>query len=243
MAVAMLIGLWIWDELSFNKYYQNYDRIASVMQRKTFNGQINAGGAVSLPLETELRKNYGSDFKHIFITFWNDHHTLIAGDTKVSYSGTYVSDEGPEALSLKMIEGSRTGLRGPSGMLISRSVANALFGSADPMGKLVKMEDKASFAVSGVYEDMPVSTSFHDIQFMVPWDYFLASQSWLTRAATDWSDDSFQLFVQMADNADMAAVSAKIKDTKLKKWRPRRSKSQTGSISAADEQMASVQRI
>ena len=50
MAVAMLIGLWIWDELSFNKYYQNYDRIASVMQRKTFNSQINAGGAVSLPL-------------------------------------------------------------------------------------------------------------------------------------------------------------------------------------------------
>src|SRR6201989_2147142 len=85
MAVAMLIGLWIWDELSFNKYYQNYDRIASVMQRKNFNGQLSAGGAVSLPVEAELRKSYGGDFKHIFITFWNDHHTLIAGDTKVSY--------------------------------------------------------------------------------------------------------------------------------------------------------------
>jgi len=220
MAVAMLIGLWIWDELSFNKYYQNYDRIASVMQRKTFNGQVNAGGAVSLPLETELRRNYGNDFKHIFITFWNDHHTLIVGDRKVSYPGNFVSSEGPEAMSLKMLKGSRAGLQGPSGILISQSVANALFGSADPMGKLVKMDDKASFAVSGVYEDMPVSTSFHDIQFMVPWDYFLTSQSWLPRAATDWSEDSFQLFVQLADNADMAAVSAKIKDIKLKKAPP-----------------------
>jgi len=220
MAVAMLIGLWIWDELSFNKYYQNYDRIASVMQRKTFNGQVNAGGAVSLPLETELRRNYGNDFKHIFITFWNDHHTLIVGDRKVSYPGNFVSSEGPEAMSLKMLKGSRAGLQGPSGILISQSVANALFGSADPMGKLVKMDDKASFAVSGVYEDMQVSTSFHDIQFMVPWDYFLTSQSWLPRAATDWSEDSFQLFVQLADNADMAAVSAKIKDIKLKKAPP-----------------------
>ena len=220
MAVAMLIGLWIWDELSFNKYYQNYDRIASVMQRKTFNGQVNAGGAVSLPLEAELRRNYGSDFKHIFITFWNDHHTLIAGDRKVSYPGNFVSSEGPDALSLKMLKGSRAGLQGPSGILISQSVASALFGNADPMGKLVKMDDKANFAVSGVYEDMPVSTSFHDIQFMVPWDYFLTSQSWLPRAATDWSEDSFQLYVQMADNADMVDVSAKIKDIKLKKAPP-----------------------
>ena len=36
MAVAMLIGLWIWDELSFDKYHQNYDRIAQVMQQRNF---------------------------------------------------------------------------------------------------------------------------------------------------------------------------------------------------------------
>src|SRR6185312_2693341 len=136
----------------------------------------------------------------------------------------YVSAETPDALSLKMIKGSRSGLNGPSGMLISQSVANALFGIENPMGKLVKMDDKASFAVSGVYEDMPATTSLHDIQFMAPWDYFLSSQSWLTRAATDWSDDSFQLYVQLADNADMAAVSAKIKDIKLKKAPPAETK-------------------
>ncbi|MES2109491.1 MAG: ABC transporter permease [Bacteroidota bacterium] len=224
MAVAMLIGLWIWDELSFNKYYQNYDRIASVMQRKTFNGQVNTGGAMPLPVESELRKSYGSDFKHIFITFWNDHHTLVAGERKVSYVGTYVSAEAPEALSLKMIRGSRSGLNGPSGMLISQSVSNALFGSENPMGKLIKMDDKDSFAVSGVYEDMPATTSLHDVQFMVPWDYFLTSQTWLSRAATDWSDDSFQLYVQLADNVDMATVSAKIKDIKQKKAPPAETK-------------------
>ena len=38
MAVAMVIGLWIHDELSFDKYHKNYDRIAQVMQHQTFNG-------------------------------------------------------------------------------------------------------------------------------------------------------------------------------------------------------------
>jgi cytoskeletal protein RodZ len=40
MAVAMSIGLWIWDELSFNKENPNYDRIAQVMQHNTINGEI-----------------------------------------------------------------------------------------------------------------------------------------------------------------------------------------------------------
>lgn len=40
MAVAMLIGLWIRDELSFDKYHQNYDRIAQVMEANTINGII-----------------------------------------------------------------------------------------------------------------------------------------------------------------------------------------------------------
>jgi len=40
MAVAMLIGLWIWDELSFDKYHQNYDKLAMVMQSETANGGI-----------------------------------------------------------------------------------------------------------------------------------------------------------------------------------------------------------
>src|SRR3981081_1220111 len=76
MAVAMLIGLWIWDELSFNKYHQNYDRIAQVMEKDTYNGNLHTGKAIPLPLDAELRKSYGSDFKHIVISSWTDPHIL-----------------------------------------------------------------------------------------------------------------------------------------------------------------------
>jgi len=51
MAVAMLIGLWIWDELSFDKYHQNYNRSALVMQKKTFNDTVATMSATSLPVE------------------------------------------------------------------------------------------------------------------------------------------------------------------------------------------------
>ena len=39
MAVAILIGLWMYDELSFNKYHNNYESIAQVMCRSSFNGE------------------------------------------------------------------------------------------------------------------------------------------------------------------------------------------------------------
>src|SRR5476649_2619976 len=70
MAVAMLIGLWIWDELSFDKYHQHYDRIAGVIQKETFNGAVNTGAAIPLPLYAEMRKSYANDFKHIVMVSW-----------------------------------------------------------------------------------------------------------------------------------------------------------------------------
>src|SRR6185312_9026918 len=93
MAVAMLIGLWIWDELSFDKYHQNYDRIAIVTQSETSGGTINTQAVVSLPLDAELRKSYGSDFKHIALSSWNDKHVLNLGDKNISLQGSFMGSE------------------------------------------------------------------------------------------------------------------------------------------------------
>ena len=54
--------------------------------------------------------------------------------------------EGPEMFSLKMLKGTRNGLKSPSSILISQSVAKALFGNADPMGKLIKFDNKPALS-------------------------------------------------------------------------------------------------
>ena len=55
MAVALLIGLWIWDELSFNKTFDNYDRIGKLMQHQTSNGKVNTFNAMPFPIGEELK--------------------------------------------------------------------------------------------------------------------------------------------------------------------------------------------
>ena len=215
MAVAMLIGLWIWDELSFNKYHSNYDRIANVMEQGTYNGTVNTGGVIPLPLEAEMRLSYGNDFKHIVMSTipWN--HILSVGDKRISYTGAYIGNEAPEMFTLKMIAGNRSGLSSPSSMLISQSVGKALFGDADPIGQLIKIDNNPSFKVSGVYEDLPRNSSLHEVTFMAPWEYFRTSQDWLVnRAAYDWNDNFLLMYVQLADGTDMLKVSEKIKYVK-----------------------------
>lgn len=223
MAVAMLIGLWIRDELSFNTYHRNYDRIAQVMEKDTYNGAVYAGSTIPLPLDAELRKSYGGDFKHIAMTSFTEQHVLMLGDKKITYPGTFMGAEGPEMFSLKMLKGSRNGLKGPSAMLISQTVAKALFGGADPINKTVMLDNKASFTVSGVYEDLPRNTTFHDVAFFGPWDYYINAPG-NGRSPTDWTDNSLFMYVQIADRADMAKLSEKIKNIKLNKEGPNAAK-------------------
>src|ERR1700691_1395615 len=68
MAVAMLIGLWIWDELSFNKYHQNYDRIAVVKANANYDGVVYTIDSQPMPLTDEVRSAYGGDFKYVVMS-------------------------------------------------------------------------------------------------------------------------------------------------------------------------------
>jgi ABC-type antimicrobial peptide transport system permease subunit len=216
MAVAMLIGLWIWNELAFNKYHQNYDRIAQVMQNITFNGSVNTGSAISLPFDAEMRKSYGSDFKHIALSSWTNEHILNVGDKKISYKGNFMGAEAPDIFSLRMTHGTRSGLKDRSSIMISQSVAKALFGDADPVNKVIRLDNKDGLKVSGVYEDLPRNSTLNDVAFIGPWEYYITSPG-NERSLTDWGDNSLFMYVQLAEHADMEKVSAKIKNIKLDK--------------------------
>ena len=65
MAAALLIGLWINRELSFNTKFKNYDSIVQVMQSQTSAGEIRTGVFQPMQLAPALRASYGDYFEHI----------------------------------------------------------------------------------------------------------------------------------------------------------------------------------
>ncbi len=217
MAVAMLIGLWIWDEITFDRYHSNYDRVALVEQHQTWNGTTSTSPAVPFPLGEELRNSYGSDFKYIAMASWQGDHMLSKDNKHLYKDGIYIDKDGPKILSLKIVAGSADGLTNPNSILISESTAKAFFGNADPMNQPMKIDNKLDVKVTGVFEDLPFSTTFKDLKFMAPWDLYKTSEGWLAGAATQWGNNSFQCFAQINDNSSFASVNKRIEKAKLNK--------------------------
>src|SRR6185503_716013 len=124
MAVAMLIGLWIYDEVSFDKNFKKYDRIGQVVQNVTNNGEVQTWMNVPYPLADELRKNYGSDFKSIVMASGIGDHILALEEKKLKKTGGFFEKGAPELFSLEMVHGT-SGLDDPSSLLISQSAAKA----------------------------------------------------------------------------------------------------------------------
>jgi putative ABC transport system permease protein len=217
MAVALLIGLWIWDELSYDKYHENYDRIAQVWQHNVYNGNVESQTANPYLMAEEIRNNFGSDFKYVLQASWNSTHILTFGEKKLNKDGYYFEPKVTEMLSLKMIQGTRDGLKEPHSILLSQSTAKAFFGNADPMNQLMRIDNKQDVKVTGVYEDLPYNTFFRNMNYVMPWELFLLTNEWIKKMGNPWGSNFTQTFAQIADHSNMERVSAKIKNVKFNK--------------------------
>jgi hypothetical protein len=213
MAVAMLIAFWIWDEVTYNRYHTNHKRLAQVMTTFIDNdGKMGTGSAVCMPIGNELKTKYGSDFKNISMASWNFGHVLTVGEKKISAEGMWVESNFPSMFSFRMLKGNGNSLSDPSAILINASLAKTLFGDADPVDKMIRLDNRDNYKVTGVFEDLPRNTELHNAKIFLSWKKYITTEQWLKDAATQWNNHSWQAFVEVADNINMDKETEKIKN-------------------------------
>lgn len=208
IAVALLVSLWIWDELSFNSYHKNHSRLAQIMLNQTANGETYTDETIAMPLGEALRTQHAADFKYVSLSSWNDDHLLIAGNKKLSTSGRWVEADFPEMFTLDMVNGNRNALKDPSTILITESMAKALFGKENPINKTVKLDNKLDMKIGGVYKDLPHNTGFYDTKILLPWGN---KENW-RNSQTSWTNHSGVLYVQLSESADFKNTNVRIKN-------------------------------
>ncbi|RFS16302.1 ABC transporter permease [Emticicia sp. C21] len=216
MGVAMLIGLWINDELNFNKSFDNYNKLGQAYMHQTFNGHIGAQTAVPHPLAKELREKYPS-FKDVVMASWNNDHILGYKDAKFTKSGMHVEPAFTRMFSLKMLKGEQNGLQEVNSVMLNETLAKSLFGNEDPIGKIIRFDAKANMKVTGVFEDFPHNSEMATVHLLTPWAYYLTDEAWVKRAADQWDNNSFQCYVQLNEKTEFEPLSAKLKDLVLNK--------------------------
>lgn len=218
MAVAMLIGLWIWDELTFNHYHKNYDRVAQVWQNNIYNGVKQSQMSNPYLMAEEIRNNFGSDFKYVIQSTWNFGRILTVGEKKFNKAGMYWEPQVIDMLSINLLKGDpETALKDPHSIILSESVAKAFFGDAEPIGQTMLVNNKRDVKVTGVYEDIPHSSHFRDVTFIMPWSLYIIENEWIKNMDDPWDSNFTQTWAQLAENADFEQVSGKIINVKYNK--------------------------
>jgi len=214
MAVAILIGLWVYDEVTFNKYHQNYDSIAQVRRYFTDPNTHETNGVENMhyPMSTILKSDYKQYFKHVVMAWWLGDYSLSASDKKISRKGEFMDAEGMDMLSLKMLKGNYASLNDLHSIVLSKSTAEAFFGKDDPINKSLKIDNRIDVVVTGIYEDIPRNNRFGEVQFFSPWNLWVASNDWIKQTENSWDNSSFPIFVQLQPNVSMETANAGIKD-------------------------------
>jgi putative ABC transport system permease protein len=215
MAVVLLIGLWIVDELSFNKYHTDYPRIGQVMVTADYNGQLYTVSSHPMPLAVALRSEYGDDFTYIVQSTATQLHHLNAGGQDLNASGRYMDAEGPAMLTLEPMAGMLM-LPNPNTVLLSEGLALKLFGKGEAIGKTIRIDGSQQVKVGGVYRDIPGNSEFNDMAFIAPLSLYLSANSWAKDASTNWGAQFVFLYAELNPGKNFANVSAQIKDLKLR---------------------------
>src|SRR5579859_6649903 len=181
MATALLVGLWINDETTFDHFTPHHDRVAEIMLLQRLTSAVMGHHATPEHPETYIGatvapvagKVLGHGYENIFektaLVTSNADHLIGAGEKKLTRKACFAQSTLPGIFGFRMIAGTTASLEDPSTLLLSASTANALFGAADPIGNIVRVDLSEDLRVGGVYEDLPNNTSFSGTDFILPW--------------------------------------------------------------------------
>ncbi|MEM9823350.1 MAG: ABC transporter permease, partial [Bacteroidota bacterium] len=212
MAVAMLLGMWVKDELAYDQHHANYEEIAQVIQRRTIGVEQQIWWTMPFPMGDELVNHYNDNFVHVVKTSWKREATIEYQNEVFLKTGEHLQAGGIPMLAPKMIHGNHRGLEAPNSILISASFANILFDQDDPMGQTIQLGDNSEVQVTGVYADFPSNSSYSEVDFLASWDVFEKANEWLKEYTNNWGSNSFRLLVQKAPNTSFEQISENIQN-------------------------------
>ena len=213
MAVAMLIGFWIQDELSFNRYHRNYDTIGKVYRLNDFEEGIEASTAQMVALGSLLRAEYSTQFKQVVMVRQRiEMRVLSLAENRLTQGGYFMEPEGVEMFSLKMLAGdSRNALKDMKSIIVSASLASKLFGNDEPVNKIISMDGTTDLTITGVYEDLPKNSEFYGAMFFAPLDLYQGGPNKLNV----WDNYNMTIYVQLHSKDAFNDASEIIKNVLL----------------------------
>lgn len=211
LTAALLIFLWVNDELSYDKFFANDDRLYQLMEQMK-NGPHEGLSEESSGLLSETVKQQIPGVKYaapVAPPGWFPQYTLSVNDKNIKANGQYTGKDYFNIFSFKLLDGnSNSVLADRNAIVLSDELATKLFGTTQNLiGKPVRFEKDTTLFVSGVFEKMPVNSS-QQFDFVCSFEYYKAEHNWVTY----WNNLGPLNYVLLDENTDIKSFNRQVAD-------------------------------
>lgn len=212
MAVAILIGLWVYEQYSFDKFLPEYQSVYRVQRNFNSNGDTLTFPTNSLKLADALRTQV-PEIEYVVESDWTGNHGLRAGDKKLYVNGAIAGEDIFKIFQYSFIAGNaNTVFKDPYSIVLTQSLAKSLFGNENAMNKLVRFDNTHDLKVTGVIKDVPANASF-SFNYIVPSSYSYAVNPQIKKdGLSTFSNNNLQIFVKLKPGINYAQVAPKIRN-------------------------------
>ena len=208
MASAILILLWIQNEMSHDRFYEKTDRIYLANNRDKVNGKMLAWNNTPKPLGLAIKNDYPEVEDVVRLNEYAANFLISTGEKHFSIHGEFADHGFLKMFSLPLLEGNpNTSLNNPNSIVLTQQLAIKLFGKEDAVGQTVRVDSSDYFTVTGVLKDLPSNSRFN-FDYILPWTY-------ATRKGIDdsnWNNNNVLTYILLKPGSSQAAFDKKIKN-------------------------------
>ena len=210
LACSILILLWVYDEVTFDQYFPKHNQIYQVKLNASVDKGIVTGQSVPYPLKDALLSE-DSRILRTVRTNWGEGALMSVGDKKLNKVGLWVTESFFDMFDYQFLSGSPRALDDPKTVVLTQSLAKALFGNEDPLNKTILVENTAELKVGGVVADLPENTTFSGFAFYMPFSFYEISQSWVANVKDRWDNNVSQVYVELQPGTPAGEVDDAIR--------------------------------
>jgi ABC-type antimicrobial peptide transport system permease subunit len=211
MSGTCLIVLWLQNEISFDNFHTNKDRIYQVYGLSgNVDGEAFAISVTSQPLGPTLKKDY-PEVENVTRVKGISSFLVTANDKSITgIEGNIVDPSFFQVFSFPLVKGAENKqLDNLHSIVITEKLAKKLFGEEDALNKTIQIDVADNFIVTGILKDLPPNTDF-SFEYLLPWDYLKKRGEGYNNES--WLSNNTPTYVLLKSNTNVAAFEAKIKD-------------------------------
>lgn len=216
MAVAMLITLWIKDELRFDAFHDRLDQLYQVKRHVHSGNEIQTSETVTWNIAGELEANY-PEVEQMAVTTAPQELITRIGELSYRETGLFATPGFLKLFSWELLQGKAAeALQDPGSILISSTLADKYFGdnwreTNGAIGQVIEHDlariGVPALTVSGVFEKVPANSSLQ-FDYLLPFEIFESRNPWIT----NWNNSGFRIYAQLRPGTDAASLNQRIRD-------------------------------